>query len=124
MDRGYESFNNMAHFQEKQWNYIIRAKESYGIISRLPIPDEAEYDLDLTITLTRRQTKETLALIKANPERYRWLQPHTTFDYIDRKQDNMYGLLYQITTMNGFRLKQTGCLPLNTGKHPDLVPNS
>ena len=96
MDRGYESFNNMAHFQEKQWNYIIRAKESYGIISRLPIPDEAEYDLDLTITLTRRQTKETLALIKANPERYRWLQPHTTFDYIDRKQDNMYDLHFRV----------------------------
>jgi len=30
-DRGYESFNNIAHFQEKNWNYIIRSKESYGI---------------------------------------------------------------------------------------------
>ena len=35
MDRGYESFNNIAYFQEKHWNFIIRAKESYGIISGL-----------------------------------------------------------------------------------------
>ena len=28
MDRGYESFNNIAHLQEKKWNFIIRAKES------------------------------------------------------------------------------------------------
>ena len=37
MDRGYESFNNIAHFQEKSWNYIIRAKESYGIITNLSL---------------------------------------------------------------------------------------
>ena len=37
-----------------------------------------------------------MALIKANPERYRWLQPHTTFDYIDRKQDNMYDLHFRV----------------------------
>lgn len=30
-DRGYESFNNIAHFQKKGWHYIIRSKESYGI---------------------------------------------------------------------------------------------
>ena len=29
-DRGYESFNNIAHCQEKNWNYIIRSKESYA----------------------------------------------------------------------------------------------
>ena len=28
MDRGYESFNNIAHLQEKKGNFIIRAKES------------------------------------------------------------------------------------------------
>ena len=37
MDRGYESFNNIAHLQEKKWNFIIRAKESYGMISNLQL---------------------------------------------------------------------------------------
>jgi len=95
MDRGYESFNNIAHFQEKSWNYIIRAKESYGIISGLRLPDVPEFDEDITLTLTRRQTKETLPLLNGQPERYRWIQPHTTFDYIGRKQSNMYDLNFR-----------------------------
>ncbi|HFH1574645.1 TPA: IS4 family transposase, partial [Streptococcus pneumoniae] len=27
MDRGYESYNLMAHFQEKGWLYIIRIRD-------------------------------------------------------------------------------------------------
>jgi len=96
MDRGYESFNNIAHFQEKGWYFFIRAKESYGIISNLALPDTDEFDVNLTLTLTRRQTKETLSLLKAYPERYRWIQPHTIFDYIKPKQPNMYDLHFRV----------------------------
>jgi hypothetical protein len=96
MDRGYESFNNMAHFQEKSWNYIIRAKESYGIITRLSLPKDSEFDADITLILTRRQTKETLELIKKYPERYRWIQPHTTFDYIKPKNSTFYDLHFRV----------------------------
>ncbi|WP_242877719.1 IS4 family transposase [Desulfosporosinus sp. BG] len=95
MDRGYESFNNIAHFQEKSWYYIIRAKESYGIISRLSLPDCPEYDEEIMLTLTRRQTKETLSLLKAYPHRYRWIQPHTTFDFIKPKDSKFYDLHFR-----------------------------
>ena len=95
MDRGYESFNNIAHFQEKSWYYIIRAKESYGIISRLSLPNCSEYDEEITLTLTRRQTKETLPLLKAYPHRYRWIQPHTTFDFIKPKDSKFYDLRFR-----------------------------
>ena len=96
MDRGYESFNNIAHLQEKKWNYIIRAKESYGMISNLQLPNSEEFDVDTILTLTRRQTKETLALLSAYPERYRWIQPHTTFDYIAPKDPTMYDLRFRV----------------------------
>lgn len=96
MDRGYESFNNIAHLQEKKWNFIIRAKESYGMISNLQLPNSEEFDVDTTLTLTRRQTKETLALLSAYPERYRWIQPHTTFDYIAPKDPKMYDLRFRV----------------------------
>lgn len=96
MDRGYESFNNIAHLQEKKWNFIIRAKESYGMISNLQLPNSEEFDVDTTLTLTRRQTKETLALLSAYPERYRWIQPHTTFDYIALKDPTMYDLRFLV----------------------------
>ena len=105
MDRGYESFHNIAHLQEKEWNFIIRAKESYGMISNLQLPNSEEFDVDTTLTLTRRQTKETLALLSAYPERYRWIQPHTTFDYIAPKAPNMYDLHFRVVR---FRISD-GC---------------
>ena len=54
-DRGYESFNNIAHCQEKSWYYIIRSKESYGI--KYTTPDTDTFDLDTIITLTRLTIK-------------------------------------------------------------------
>ena len=34
-DRGYEAYNNMAHIEQKGWNYLIRVKEKRGILSAL-----------------------------------------------------------------------------------------
>lgn len=34
-DRGYEEYNNMAHIEQKGWNYLIRVKEKRGILSAL-----------------------------------------------------------------------------------------
>lgn len=43
-DRGYESYNNIAHLQMGHWKYVIRIKElgRYGIASGLELPDCAE----------------------------------------------------------------------------------
>lgn len=70
-DRGYESYNIMAHAQEKGWKFLIRAKDlgSRGILTHLPIPDSGSFDCTLSLILTRKQTKE----IKSQPQRYRCL---------------------------------------------------
>ena len=60
------------------------------------MPNSEEFDVDTKLTLTRRQTKETLALLSAYPERYRWIQPHTTFDYIAPKDPAMYDLRFRV----------------------------
>ena len=101
-DIGYESFINIAHFQEKNWNYIIRSKESYGI--KYEIPDSDEFDIETSITLTRRKTKDTMALIHENPHRYRCIQPHTTFDYLLPRENKMYDLKLRIVR---FKLSDT-----------------
>ena len=75
------------------------------MISNLQLPNSEEFDVDTTLTLTRRQTKETLALLSAYPERYRWIQPHTTFDYIAPKAPNMYDLHFRVVR---FRISD-GC---------------
>lgn len=78
----------------KKWNYIIRSKESYGI--KFNAPSSETFDINQLITLTRRQTKHTKNLIKNNPNRYRWIQPHTTFDYLKPREDKMYDLSIRI----------------------------
>lgn len=95
-DRGYESFNNIAHLQEKGWKYIIRAKDSSGIITKTTLPASKEFDISTIITLTKRQTKLTRTLFKENPSRYRWIPPHATFDYLESRETAMYDLQIRI----------------------------
>ncbi|MEI3078473.1 MAG: transposase [Oscillospiraceae bacterium] len=65
-------------------------------IPNLQLPNSEGFDVDTTLTPTRRQTKETLALLSAYPEKYRWIQPHTTFDYIAPKDPAMYDLRFRV----------------------------
>ena len=89
------------------------------MISNLQLPNSEEFDVDTTLTLTRRQTKETLALLSAYPERYRWIQPHTTFDYIAPKAPNMYDLHFRVVR---FRISD-GCYEtIYTDLDPETFP--
>ena len=84
-DRGYESYNNMAHIQEKGWFFLIRIRDGkHGIKKGLDLPDTDEYDIDISLKLTRRQTKETKALLK-NRNHYRFIPTTTPFDYLQEK---------------------------------------
>lgn len=79
-DRGYESYNILAHAQEKGWKFLIRAKDlgSRGILTHLPIPDHGTFDCTLSLLLTRKQTKE----IKSQPHIYRCLTNKTSCDFL------------------------------------------
>ncbi len=81
-DRGYESYNNLAHIQEKGRYFLIRIKEinSNGIASRLPVPDTDEFDLDFTVSLTRKQTND----VKRN-SCLSYLPHNVKFDYLPAK---------------------------------------
>ena len=53
-DRGYEAYNNIAHFQEKGWNFLIRIKDGeQGISSGLnrPLTDEFDFPINLNTTI-------------------------------------------------------------------------
>lgn len=84
-DRGYESYNNMAHLQQNHWNYILRIKDpgGYGIADGLVLPNCAEYDLPIDLTLTRRKNKETEPLLR-NRNRYRYIPGRVNFDYLTK----------------------------------------
>ena len=60
-DRGYESYNTLAHIQEKGWNFLFRIKDADskgGIANGLVLPDSNEYDLPIDLHLSVGRTQE------------------------------------------------------------------
>lgn len=103
-DRGYESYNNMAHIQEKGWKYLIRIKDfnkySSGILHGLELPNKDEFDEYIDLKLTRKQTNEMKELLK-DKNHYRNISHSRAFDYLPskcRKSDHtvMYALPFRV----------------------------
>ena len=84
-DRGYESYNNMAHIQEKGWFFLIRVKDGKaGIKDGLLLPEENEFDVDICLKLVRKQTNEIKELMK-DKNKYRFIPHNASFDYLQEK---------------------------------------
>ena len=84
-DRGYESYNNLAHIQEKGWSFLIRIKNGTGgIVSGLSLPDTDEFDISFHLKLTNRQTNEVKQLL-VNKNHYKFIPNDTRFDFLARK---------------------------------------
>ena len=84
-DRGYESYNNMAHLQEKGWKFLMRIKDgNTGIKSSFTLPETDEFDIDIKLLITRKQTKEIKVLLK-DKNHYRFLASTSPFDYLPLK---------------------------------------
>ena len=85
-DRGYENYNLFAHFIERNLKFAIRVKDintKKGIMTNIITPD-GTFDITVSRTLTRLQTKE----IKANKERYVFVPSTSRFDFLDPTHDD------------------------------------
>jgi hypothetical protein len=93
-DRGYEGYNNFAHIERKGWNYIMRVKDldSNGILSGLRLPSGGEFDIDVQVTLTKKQTNE----VKAHPEIYKVIPSKNTFDFLDSQENLFYPISFRV----------------------------
>lgn len=82
-DRGYESYNFMAHIQEKGWKYLIRIKDtqSSGIASGLDLPSTPGFDVWFHLHFTKRQTAEAKLLLQ-DKQRYKWISATHPFDFL------------------------------------------
>ena len=91
-DRGYENYNIMAHALKKGWKFLIRVKDinSNGIASGLKLPSTALFDVDITLILTRSQTKaKKLA-------GYKFMPTVQMFDYLPVGSKDDYPLSFRI----------------------------
>lgn len=91
-DRGYESYNIFAHAEEKNWNYLIRAKDitSNGITSGLGITETGAFDKIMSLTLTRSQSKAT------KKKGYKLMPSNQGFDYVPIGSKNEYTLHFRV----------------------------
>ena len=78
-DRGYESYNNMAHVIEKGQKFLIRVKDlaRNGIASRLKLEYKGTFDIDVVLNLTRKQTNEAKAALDYVPH-------NVNFDFLPK----------------------------------------
>lgn len=95
-DRGYCTYNDMAHIQEAGYHYLMRAKDitsCNGIASNLPYPDTDEFDFWVTLDLTHKRSKA----IKSKYENYKFISNSSKLDYLDNSNIEAYTLTFRVT---------------------------
>ena len=93
-DRGYCSYNNMAHVIEKTV-FVFRTKDitSKGLIGNFVFPDSDTFDITVDVTLTRSHRKS----IKIKDGFYRrYVDQAASFDYIKYGSEDTYDLTFRI----------------------------
>ena len=91
-DRNYEAYNGIAHMEKKGWKYLIRIRDTAGMISPFQFKTACDLDIWKTITLTRKQTNAFKKMKADEPARYRCLPNSSPFDYIDLHDNQYYDL--------------------------------
>lgn len=107
-DRGYESYNTMAHIEEHGGKYLIRiknnknSKNSNGIVGGLDLPDENEFDIDISMQMTRKASNEVKKLCQEQRNSFRYVPPTSRFDFLPllknsyKQPPTFYKLNYRI----------------------------
>lgn len=95
LDRGYESFNNMAHIQQAGHFFLIRIKDrkSNGLLKGFDLPDCDEFDLSLDLHLTRKQTNDVKELFK-DRNHYHFIPYTSFFDFLPAKSKKSDPLVF------------------------------
>lgn len=123
-DRGYESYNNMAHLQEKGWFFLIRIKDGkVGIKEALQLPQKETFDVDISLKLTRKQTNEIKKLLK-DKNHYKLISHTQSFDYLPLKSKKadpvqFYELKFRIVR---FKIKDDAYETVLTNLDSNLYP--
>lgn len=93
-DRGYCSYNNMAHVMEKQQYFLFRTKDihSKGLVAGFDFPDEETFDIDVDVTLVRSHSSK----IKTESTYRRFVDKATSFDFIEYGSKDIYRMTFRI----------------------------
>lgn len=93
-DRGYCSYNNMAHVMEQGQYFIFRTKDihSKGLVANFDFPNEDSFDIKVDVTLVRSHSRK-VGPIKGYK---RFVDSAGSFDYITYGSLDTYVMSFRI----------------------------
>ena len=93
-DRGYCSYNNMAHVIENDQYFLFRTKDihSKGLVGRFDFPDDESFDITVKVTLVRSHSKK----LPPTDGYKRFIDKATSFDFITYGCLDTYELSFRI----------------------------
>lgn len=94
-DRGYCSYNNMAHVLEKGQYFLFRTKDigSKGLVGKFSFPQEDSFDSRVNVTLVRSHKKK---IVIRDGFYKRYVDRNTSFDYITHGSLDTYSLSFRV----------------------------
>ena len=94
-DRGFCSYNNMAHAVEKGQYFLFRTKDihSKGLVKNFEFPQEDSFDIRVNVTLVRSQQKK---IVIKDGFYKRYVDANATFDYLAYGSQDTYDLSFRI----------------------------
>ena len=119
-DRGYESYNTFAHFDNLDMNYIVRIKDvtSNGILSNRKLSSTDEFDKLISVNISNYQKKSYKSL--AN---YRFSPSHSRFEFSTREKP-IYPLTFRVVRIE-LESGKFECIATNLSEDfsPDDIKN-
>lgn len=94
-DRGYCSYNNMAHVMEQGQYFLFRSKDihSKGLVGNFDFPGEDSFDITVKVALVRSHSKK---IIVPDGCYKRFVDKAASFDYIEYGSNGTYELSFRI----------------------------
>ena len=93
-DRGYCSYNNMAHVMESGQYFLFRVKDihSKGLVGNFDFPDDEVFDIDVTVTLVRSHSSK----IKVPDGYRRFVDKNASFDFVEYGSHDTYTMSFRV----------------------------
>ena len=93
-DRGYCSYNNMAHVAEKGQYFLFRTKDigQKGLVGKFEYPDSDSFDVAVKVVLVRTNSQK----LNVTDGYRRFVDKATSFDYIEYGSLDTYTLEFRV----------------------------
>lgn len=94
-DRGYCSYNNMAHVLEKDQYFLFRTKDihSKGLVGNFDFPNTDSFDIQVNVTLVRSH-KKNIPIKEGFYKRF--VDAAASFDYVTYGSLDTYDLSFRV----------------------------